>query len=236
MIMPEIRVIEPGHFARAVADQLAEDITAVIAQRGSCRLAVAGGGSPRPIYEQLAKPPLSRQIEWDKVHLLWGDERCVPPDHSQSNYHMVSEVLLDRVPLPQENVHRIEAERLPAEAARRYNATLGEQPIDILLLGMGGDGHTASLFPGTRELVERDSRVIATSSPVAPYERVSLSLRAVNESHLVYLIVTGQKKAARLAEVLSQVRTGKPVLPTALVQPTAGRLVWFTDTGAARDI
>ena len=236
MVAPDIRVFEPDRLVGAAAEQIADEIADVIAERGACRLGLAGGGTPRPIYQTLASPPLSERVAWDKLHLLWGDERCVPPDHESSNYKMVATALINHVPIPAENIHRIEGERSQEEAAKAYIDALGDKPIDILLLGMGGDGHTASLFPDTPNLAGPGPRVIPARGPVAPHERVSLSMGAINEAHAVYFLISGNGKAARLAEVLEQIKAGAPVLPTAHVQPSSGRLVWLVDTGASKMI
>lgn len=232
MIRPELRVFAPGDYAAAAADEIARAIEKVTEGGGRCRVALAGGGTPRPIYEKLAAPPLAGRIDWDRVEILWGDERCVPPDDPQSNYRMARQALVDHVAVPAAQVHRIEGERPPAEAARAYAEVLGEAPIDVLLLGMGGDGHTASLFPDTPE-PPADAPVVATHSPAGPRDRVSLSFSAINRSAAVFFLVAGAGKAERLAEVLGQIESGDATLPAARVQPADGRLVWILDTEAA---
>ncbi len=236
MVAPDIRVFEPDQLASAAAEQIAADIADVIAERGACRLGLAGGGTPRPIYQKLASPPLVERVAWDKLHLFWGDERCVPPEHESSNYKMVAAALIDHVPIPAQNVHRIEGELAQDDAAKAYIDALGHKPIDILLLGMGGDGHTASLFPDMPNMADASPRVIPAKGPVAPHQRVSLSMGAINEAHTVYFLISGDGKAARLAEVLQQIKAGAPVLPAAHVQPSSGRLVWLVDTGASKQI
>ncbi|MCG8423670.1 MAG: 6-phosphogluconolactonase [Proteobacteria bacterium] len=235
-ITPSIRSYDPDQLSAAAAEQIARNIAEVIAERGTCRLGLAGGGTPRPVYQTLAGRPLADQLAWDRLHLYWGDERCVPPDHESSNYRMVSAALLDRVSVPRHNIHRIEGERSPDDAARAYIDVLGDQPLDILLLGMGGDGHTASLFPDTADLSHTGPRVIATKSPVPPHDRVSLAMRAINEAGAVYLLVSGAGKADRLAQVFGQIESGAPVLPAARVQPSSGRLFWLVDSQAAKSI
>lgn len=143
---------------RAEADRFVKLTRHAIDSRDRCLVALSGGSTPEPLYQLLAKLPYASQIEWSRVHLFWGDERCVPPDHADSNYRMTRESLLDHVPLPTENVHRIRGEDDPHQAAEAYEHTLrafigAENPpwrsFDVLLLGMGPDGHTASMFPGT---------------------------------------------------------------------------------------
>lgn len=234
--MPEIRVCDDDQLVGTAAEQIASDMASIIARRGGCRLGLAGGGTPRPIYEKLASEPLAGRVDWDRVHFFWGDERCVPPDHEKSNYRMVKEALLDHVEVTEENVHRIEGERAPADAAKVYLGALGTTPIDILLLGMGGDGHTASLFSDTANLGNETRRVVATTSPVEPTDRVSLTVRAINEARMIYFLVAGEGKASRLAEVYEQIISVTPVLPAAHVLPTGGRVVWLVDSAAATQL
>ncbi len=221
--------------ADAVARLIAERIAQWIKERGRCRFALAGGDTPRPIYERLAQADLAETIDWARVQVFWGDERCVEPDDEASNYRMAYTALLSHVPVTEANVHRIEGERGPAAAARRYAETLGDQPLDLVLLGMGGDGHTASLFPDAPDLATAE-RVIPTHSPVAPVDRVSISLCAINGAREVYLLVAGADKAERLAEVLQQIESGEPTLPAARVQPRSGFLYWLIDAAAGQHL
>jgi len=146
---------------------------------------------------------------------------------------MVHDELLTRVPIPESNVHRIEGERSPDDAARAYADTLGDEPLGLILLGMGVDGHTASLFPDTPGLGAHESRVIATIAPGAPIARVSLTLRAINEAAAVRFWVSGASKAEPVAEVFRQIERGAPRLPAARVRPRSERLCWFVDDAAA---
>jgi len=236
VVKPDIRCYDNEDvLVEAAAHLIAERITRLIEEGGECRLALAGGNTPRPVYQRLAQSDLATTVDWTHVHVFWGDERCVPPDDNASNYHMVYSVLLSRVPIIESNVHRIEVERGQGESARRYAEILGNEPLDIVLLGMGDDGHTASLFPDTPELAT-DERVIPTASPVPPVERVSISLAEINEAREVCVLVSGTDKAQRLAEVQQQIEVGKQTLPTARVQPHSGLLFWLTDAAAARQL
>lgn len=226
MVSPDIRTFAPGMLASAAANQFAVHISDVIAERGRCRFGLSGGRTPRAVYEHMAMLP----IAWSDVQLFWSDDRCVPQQHDQSNYGMALAALISRVDIPDANVHRIEGERSPGVAASRYAELLEYEPIDVLLLGMGSDGHTASLFPGAD--LGSTARVVATKSPVPPYDRVSLTIRAINECGAVYLIVAGNEKAHRLAEVASQIEGGNPTSPTAFVQPASRRLTWIVDRPA----
>ena len=226
-VSPDIRTFSTGELASAAANQFAVHIADVIAKRGRCRFGLSGGRTPRAIYEHMAMLP----IAWSDVQLFWSDDRCVPPESDQSNYGMALAALISRVDIPATNVHRIEGERSPGVAASRYAELLKYEPIDVLLLGMGSDGHTASLFPGAD--LGSTARVVATKSPVPPYARVSLTIRAINECGAVYLIVAGSEKADRLVEVASQIERGDPTSPTAFVQPASRRLIWIVDRPAS---
>jgi 6-phosphogluconolactonase len=168
-------------------------------------------------------------IAWQRITVFFTDERCVAPDHQASNYRMAREALLDRVAA---TVRRIEGERPPAEAARAYAEVLGVQPLDVIVLGMGEDGHVASLFPDTPGLATTSERVIASRSPHPPSDRVSLTMSVINQAGAVVLWIAGTQKADCVAEVLGQIESGARTLPAALVEP-AGELVWLLDAGAA---
>jgi 6-phosphogluconolactonase len=227
-VKPKVVVAAPGALAGTAADQLVAAMQSAIAARGRCRLALAGGSTPRPAYEALAR---SSSVDWAKVHLFFGDERCVGPADPASNYAMAKQALLDRVPIPASQVFRIEGERGPEAAAAAYRVALGDQPLDVVLLGLGDDGHTASIFPATTEA--QGQRVVATTSPVAPFERVSLTTAALSEAHWVLFLVSGSAKAARVAEVFAEKSSLSPLLPAARVRPTSGNLVWILDPPAA---
>lgn len=232
-VEPEIVTLSPDELAGGAASIIADLINEAVGARGRCRLALAGGGTPAPIYEQLAQPPLAGRVSWANVDVFWGDERAVPPDDPSSNYAMAQRCMLGAVDVPAHRVHRIRGELGAAAAAAAYQDVLGADPLDVVLLGMGGDGHTASLFPDSPGPDGGEQRVCATTSPVAPHDRISLTLSAINGARVVAFLVAGAGKAARLAEVRAQQRSGEPVLPAARVQPTAGRLIWILDTAAA---
>lgn len=197
-------------------------------------LVLSGGSTPRALYARLAQ---SNEIDWSSVHVFWGDERAVPPDHADSNYRMAKEALLDHVALPQENIHRIPAEYTPAEAALHYeqvlNSYLGEDSrFDLVLLGMGDDGHTASLFPETAALDETRRKVVANYVPKLAAWRITLTAPLINQAHHVAFLVAGEDKAAPLHEVLNGVRQVR-VYPSQLIAPDEGELLWFVDRAAA---
>ena len=240
---PIMSVVKPNIRCYASASTLVEEAARLIAERivqqveerRRCRLALAGGSTPRPVYQRLAQADLARTIDWANVHVFWGDERCVSPDDDASNYRMAYSALLSQVPIIESNVHRIEVEQGSVAAARLYAEILGDEPLDLVLLGMGGDGHTASLFPNSTDL-ETSERVIPTRSRVVPFDRVSISLRQINDACEVHLLVSGADKAERLAEVLQQIECDMPTLPAARVQPRSGLLFWLSDAAAAQQL
>jgi 6-phosphogluconate dehydrogenase len=219
---------------QALARLIAQRAADAIAARGSFRVALAGGSTPRRVYEQLAAPELASAIAWDRVHVFFGDERCVPANDPASNARMAREALLDRVPIPRRNVHAIDGTRDAAHAAAEYERALGTEPLDLVLLGMGDDGHTASLFPGGAELEVTERLVTTARAPLAPQQRVTLTLRVLVDAHEVVFLALGPSKAPRLTMVLGQL--DEPVsattLPAARVRPTRGRVTWFVDHAA----
>jgi len=228
------RFSDASAVASASAEFIGEKLRNAIAERGRCRLALSGGSTPRATYERLATTDATDRIDWSRVEFFFGDERMVPPSDASSNYRMAREALFDRIAVPERNVHRMLGELSAAEAARRYAIELGDAPLDLVLLGMGDDGHVASLFPGTPALERPEAPVVPNHAPVAPHSRVTLSLPVINAASSVLLMVTGGGKAARLKEVFDQRRSGTPVLPAARVRPAQGECVWHVDEAAAK--
>jgi 6-phosphogluconolactonase len=206
--------------------------------RGRFGVVLSGGSTPALLYRLLAQPPYRDQVPWHAVHVFWADERCVPPDDPESNYRLAREALLDHVPILPENVHRLEGERDPGAAARSYERALqdfycGPQPrFDLVLLGLGRDGHTASLFPGSPALVEREQLVIPTQAEYdgRPACRLTLTLPAINAARCVIFLVTGAGKAPIVADLFTSRRHS---LPAGRVAPTAGEITWLLDRAAA---
>ncbi len=222
------------------AEAAAEVVRAAAeAARGVLALALAGGSTPRALYRLLADPAreFSSRMPWARVHLFFGDERDVPPDHPDSNYRMVRETLLARGPAAVAQVHRIHAElgadRAAAEYERELRSFFGSDPaFDLVLLGMGADGHTASLFPGTAALEERERWVVATWVERLRAHRITLTLPVLERARAVLFLVAGADKAPALARVLSP-RAGEEPLPAARVRPAQGQLLWLVDRAAA---
>jgi 6-phosphogluconolactonase len=228
--------------ARAAALRFIEIARESIAARGRFSVALAGGSTPKRIYELLASDELSRELDWSRVHIFFGDERSVPPDDAESNYRMANEALLARVALPEQNVHRIRGEGDAVANARLYEDELrgyfdGEDwpQFDLVMLGMGDDGHTASLFPETRALDVNAAWVTANWVEKFDTFRVTLTVPAINQARHVMFIVTGASKAERLAEVLYGAREPRR-LPSQLIQPREGALAWFLDEAAAKQL
>ena len=239
-VEPDIKIYDdPEAVAQAATERFVELADAAIRERGSFSVALAGGSTPRRAYELLTDERLSPHIDWPNVHVFFGDERMVPPDHAESNYRMANEALLARVPLAAENVHRIDGVGDAAANAGRCESEMRglfgdvEWPrLDHVLLGMGDDGHTASLFPGTAALNETRLWVAPNWVEKLGAWRVTLTAPAVNAARRVTFLVTGKAKAARLREVLK----GEPDpsrLPSQLIRPRDGTLEWFVDRAAA---
>ena len=204
---------------------LAAEITAAIRERGGCTLALAGGRTPEPVYRELAS---TADIDWARVAVFFGDERAVPPDHPESNYRMVRAALLSRVPIPAASVHRMEAERPDREAAARdYERSL-PRGLDILVLGVGADGHTASLFPGSAALDEQRRLVLPVIGPKPPVERLTVTPPVIEAARSVVVLATGADKAAMVARAVEG-----PLDPKAVPAQLARRGAWFLDRAAA---
>jgi 6-phosphogluconolactonase len=236
----EVRVLpDLPALSVAAAVEVVRAAEEAVAARGVFALALAGGSTPRALYALLADPTreFCGRMPWDRMHLFLGDERHVPADHPESNYRMVHLALLSKVPVPASHVHRVRAELEPDRAAAEYERELrsffGREPsFDLVLLGMGADGHTASLFPGTAALEERERWVVATWVEKLRAHRITLTLPVLERARAVLFLVAGADKAPALARVLSP-RAGEEPLPAARVRPAQGRLLWFVDRAAA---
>lgn len=234
------RCAGPDALYRAAATAFVELARAAIRARGRFCVALAGGETPRPLYQRLAAAGPDA-VDWTKVELCFGDERCVPPDHPRSNYGMVQRELLARVPLAPAQVHRICGEEPPQRAARLYASELetlfaDQRPprFDLILLGLGRDGHTASLFPGTAALRERRRPVVAQYVEAQREWRVTLTLPVIGAAHAVWALAVGADKAEVVRRVLMGARQPE-VLPMQAVAPEAG-VDWWLDAAAARGL
>ena len=239
--MAEIRTVtvlpDGAALAAACADHLLEVVRAAVARRGVAHVALAGGHTPRDANALLAAQPRRGTVDWSRVVFWFGDERCVPPDDAESNYRMNRETLLEPLGIAPERVHRMRGEGEPTAAAADYDAVLvrelGERPrLDLILLGMGPDGHTASLFPGTTGGIPKDKHCIAHYVPQFDRWRITLTPRAINAARAVAITAGGAEKADALAGVLNGPRQ-TDVYPSQLVHPENGELRWFVDAAAA---
>jgi len=207
--MREVRILpDAKRLAIATAENFVALAGEAIAARGLLSVALAGGSTPRAAYALLATEEYAVRVDWSRVHVFWGDERCVPPDNTDSNYRIARETLLDSVPLSAQNVHRVRGEMAPEDAASDYGKTLrlffgDDLPcFDLVLLGMGSDGHTASLFPGTTILHEETRWAVAHYVDSAHGWRVTLTPVVISGALNVIFIVSGKAKAERVAQVL----------------------------------
>ena len=246
------------HIVLQTAEALAEDAAQrfalaasdAVQSHGEFVVALSGGATPRGLYARLAAPPYVSDVPWSLVHVLWGDERCVAPDQAASNYRMAREALLDHVPIPAENVHRIRGEDVPALAAQAYERTLRtvlrtprgpprKTPgarIDLVLLGLGDDGHTASLFPGAVDVPDGEPPwVVARYHVAGSLWRVTLTPVVINAAAEVLFLVSGEAKATIVRRVLEGPRRSQE-LPAQLIAPADGSMLWLLDAAAARDL
>jgi 6-phosphogluconolactonase len=225
--------------AATMAREVVLLLDSAVGQHGSASIVLAGGRTPRGVYQRLAATH-RQDVPWDHVHFYWGDERHVPHDDERSNYRMASESLLDALPVPREHVHAMPTGVAPERAAEQYEQTLRSRfatdwpTFDLVLLGVGEDGHTASLFPGSAALRESRRWVTATAAPVEPHDRLTLTVPAITHARSIFVLATGSSKA-------DAVRCGlgdkpDPRCPVSFMSTTVGRLVWWLDSGAAAHV
>lgn len=242
--MTELRILEtPQALARAAAEEFALQAKRAVAARGSFTVALSGGSTPKGMFLLLANDSdLRAQVPWERIAFFWGDERAVPPEHPDSNFRMANESLIVHVPVQPHNIHRIMAELPdPAQAAVEYEHDLrqvlkledDELPrFDLVLLGMGAEGHTASLFPGTHALHETTRLVVANWVGKLYSWRITLTPPVINSALNIIFLVSGEEKALALKGVLEGLYEPEQ-LPAQMIQPTGGRLVWMLDRAAA---
>lgn len=242
---PELRRLSiPQDLFQAAAEEVLHAATDAVAQRGRFTIALSGGSTPRNLYTLIAANA-SASLPWAQMFFFWGDERHVPPRDPDSNYRMANETLLSKVPVPAANIFPIPAENPdPSAAAQVYEQTLrkffasasGEFPrFDLILLGMGPDGHTASLFPETAVLQEKSRLVVDNWVEKLGASRITLTLPVLNAARCVLFLVSGTDKAAALHEVLEG-NAPSEKYPARLVQPSDGKLIWFVDRAAASEL
>lgn len=230
----------------AAADWIATSVADAIAAKGVARIAISGGSTPKRSFELLADPkqPFRSRIDWARLLLFWVDERCVPPDHSDSNYRMTRETLLSKVPLPEQNIVRMEGELDPEEAASRYESALRTQfrlegaevpRFDLIQLGMGDDGHTASLFPHSAALDSMMRLVVANHVQAKDSWRITLTWPVINHAGKVFFLIQGAAKAGVLHDVF-QGPYQPETWPSQLIRPSSGELFLLLDDAAAAQL
>jgi 6-phosphogluconolactonase len=223
---------------RAAADAFCVRVEQAVERDDRFSVVLAGGSTPRGLYLKLGTQPWLSRVPWEKVHVFWGDERCVPLDDPQSNAKMAIDALLDQVPIPRGQIHPIDGTIAPAQSAVAYEQQLrtffaGQDPkFDLVLLGMGDDGHTASLFPGTPALRETQRWVTEGYNAALDSPRVTMTATILNQARMIIFLVAGADKAATLNRVLHGPR--QPFdLPAQSIQPDDGELIWMLDAAAA---
>ena len=224
--------------SRAAAEVFLSVASDAIALRGRFSVALSGGSTPRRLYTLLASSAYQNRVAWPHVHLFWADERCVPPDHRASNFKLLSDTLLQRVFVPGKNIHRMRGEADAEEAARDYESQLSHffgssalPAFDLIMLGVGEDGHTASLFPGSQAVREEKHMVVPVYLDKPNFNRITLTLPVINHASRVFFLAAGKAKAGVIHHVLDEGNSRE--YPAGLVCPEAGTITWFLDQEAA---
>ncbi|GAB4510077.1 MAG: 6-phosphogluconolactonase [Allomuricauda sp.] len=225
-----------------VAEQFSSYFVDQVKDKGTFHVALSGGSTPKIVFDVLAENFLDK-VDWKKVHFYWGDERCVPPSDDESNYKMTVEHLFSKIELPKENIHRILGEKDPKGEALRYANLLeinldrveGVPQFDLVILGMGDDGHTASIFPHEIELWDAEDHCVVATHPDSGQKRVSINGKVINTAKEVAFLVTGASKSEKVKAVVEKTE-GSEAYPASLVDPASGNLVWFLDEEAAAEL
>lgn len=222
-----------------VAKNFSRYLAIVLAAKKISHIALSGGSTPKIVFDELAAN-FQPDINWHGVHLYWGDERCVAPEDNDSNYKMTVEHLISKIDIPSKNIHRIKGENNPDYEAKRYSKVLAEQlpavegipQFDLVILGMGDDGHTASIFPHEIELWHANKNCVVAEHPDSGQKRISLTGKIINNARTVIFLVTGKNKAEKIAEIKNETEQAINY-PASLVHPTSKKLLWFLDEAAA---
>lgn len=226
----------------AIFDFLVDEFTLALSEQRNYHLALSGGSTPVKIFQRLSRLPLAK-MKWNFLHVYWGDERCVPPNDTESNYGNMWNAILRYMNIPGENIHRIHGENDPELESKRYSEVLmnhvpslnGFPRFDLILLGVGEDGHTASIFPGAPELFDTNPLCYVATHPQTNQKRITLSLKLLNNSGTAIFIATGNSKAGVLKKIINK-EEGFQNFPAAYVRPENGELKWFLDVDAAKEI
>jgi len=232
----------PQELADIVAAGFAREVDQVLKHRGRCTVVLSGGTTPKLFLSRLAEEPYRSSVSWDRLHFFWGDERCVPYEHPESNSRMAQDALLKWVHVSAANIYRMPADQgHPNEAAAIYEETLRKffgitdsnfPQFDIVFLGMGSDGHAASLFPGSPALAEKIQWVVPSSRGSEQMQRLTMTIPVFNNARKVLFVVQGAEKSATLKKVLAESQTSD-LLPAQMIQPQRGSKLWFLDRMAA---
>jgi len=243
---PDIRIIQDGQWADHSAALLQQISDQTVRLRGRFLLALSGGSTPQRLYSTLTQSEWKQRMDWRRTAFLFGDERCVPPDHAESNYAMAQAALFQPLGIGPDQVYRMKGEDQDASsAARAYEETIrmvtkcpapAIPQIDLVCLGLGEDGHTASLFPGTAALHDQTRLVAVGRAPKGVTRRLTLTLGVINRASVVLFLVTGSTKARMVRRLLEPETTADRQLPAALVKPDQGRLIWLLDQSAASEL
>jgi 6-phosphogluconolactonase len=230
---------DADELSRHAAEQFVELATAAATKQRRFSAALSGGSTPKSLYSLLATAEFSRRILWSQVHLFWGDERCVAPDHAESNFRMVREALVSKIDIPAANIHRMTGEKEPQIAAADYEEQLKQffhldndalPQFDLVLLGLGEDGHTASLFPSSPALNETRRLVATAYVEQLQAHRLTLTLPVINNAAQITFLIAGQSKSVVVGQILAGENSN---LPAARIQPVTGRLTWLITQDAA---
>jgi 6-phosphogluconolactonase len=240
MTQPELKVLpDPDALAHEAADRIITAAQNAIETKHRFTIALSGGSTPKALYTILASDAYRKQIDWPRVEMFFGDERCVPPDDPESNFRMAKEAMLSKIPIPGDNIYRMRGEIEPEQAAIEYGRMLkdkfGDGGLDLVLLGIGEDGHTLSLFPGTKAVTETHHRVVANyaeHSTTGKSWRITMTAPFINESEQIFVLAAGAAKAKILSEVLEGPRDPDR-LPIQYIQPAHGKIIWLLDAAAA---
>ncbi|MDX8341045.1 6-phosphogluconolactonase [Draconibacterium sp. IB214405] len=205
-------------------------------------IALSGGYSPKGLFKKISKK-YAEQVPWQRIHLWWGDERCVPPTDEQSNYKMTVDYLISNINIPENNIHRIQGEQDPELEALRYSKEMedtlnsrGKNPVfDLIILGLGDDGHTASIFPDQLDLFEHEQNCAVAVHPLTGQKRITITGNVINNANQVFFLVTGTNKALRISEIMND-NDAAQLLPAYYISPENGTLTWFLDEEAAAQI
>ncbi len=234
----ELKVYKDGkEVAKAFAEYLSDLIKT---KKGKVCIALSGGSTPKILFALLAEDVYKNKIDWSNVHLFWGDERCVPPTHADSNYKMTYEQLLSKINIPAENIHRVLGENDPETEAIRYSQEISsivpkenDLPcFDLIMLGMGDDGHTLSIFPHQMQLLESDKICEIATHPQSGQKRVTLTGTIANNAKALAFLVTGKNKAEKILEITKQQKDWNKY-PASYINPSNGELYWYMDEDAA---